>query len=248
MIMPIMLYHRYRITSRFLVLFSIHWSLLLFITAPLKAQEITAPCFQGDVHKNLLKGCLIKEDKTYLPIDIYEEWQLRQPRFALKTNLLYGVTTLTPNIGADIAISSQSTIGFFYSYNRWKQKANLEDNTKLLHGLAGLQYRYWLCERFNGHFLGIDAFYSEYNVCGHDIPLLFSKEHRYEGNAHGAGLLYGYALPIGKMWNIEFAAGVNCLGMTYDRYGCRTCDRNSVPFMRTKFLPSASINVQFLIR
>lgn len=184
----------------------------------------------------------------YHPIDIYGDVQTSLPRFALKINLLYGIATLTPNISAEVALSKRSTLELSYSNNPWKYKADLDDNKKFLHGIASLEYRYWFCERFSGHFLGIHGFYSEYNISGYDVPLLFEKEYRYKGNAYGGGVLYGYALPIGKMWNIEFTAGVDVFRMDYDRYRCVTCDRPGEPFKKTKVAPSAGINIVFLIK
>lgn len=184
----------------------------------------------------------------YHPIDIYNNVQTSLPRFALKVNLLYGLSTLTPNISAEVALSKRSTLELSYSNNPWKYAADLDDNKKLLHGIVSLEYRYWLCERFSGHFFGIHGLYSEYNVSGHNIPILFKKDYRYRGYAWGGGVLYGYALPIGKMWNIEFTVGADVLRMDYDRYSCRTCDTNNEPFKKTHIVPSAGINLVFLIK
>lgn len=184
----------------------------------------------------------------YHPIDIYDNVQTSLPRFALKVNLLYGASTLTPNVSAEIALSKKSTLELSYSNNPWKYAADLDDNKKLLHGIVSLEYRYWLCERFSGHFFGIHGLYSEYNVSGYNIPILFKEDYRYKGNAWGGGVLYGYALPIGKMWNIEFTIGADVLRMNYDRFGCRTCDTNSEPFKKTYFVPEAGINIVFLIK
>ena len=184
----------------------------------------------------------------YHPIDIYGDVQTSLPRFALKINLLYGIATLTPNISAELALSKRSTLELSYSNNPWKYKADLDDNKKFLHGIASLEYRYWFCERFSGHFLGVHGFYSEYNISGYTVPILFEKDYRYKGNAYGSGVLYGYALPIGKMWNFEFTAGVDVFGMNYDRYGCRTCDQLGKSFKKVKVAPSAGINIVFLIK
>jgi hypothetical protein len=171
------------------------------------------------------------------------------PRFALKTNLLYGAATLTPNIAAEIALSRRSTIELSYSNNPWNYKAEMPSNKKLLHGIVSAEYRYWLCDRFSGHFFGVNALYSEYNVSGHDIPTLFEKEFRYQGNAYGGGVTYGYSLPVAKRWNVEFTAGVGVLQMKYDRYSCLTCDTNAVPATKTWFGPTnLGINLVFLIK
>jgi hypothetical protein len=185
----------------------------------------------------------------YTQLDIFEGVQTSLPRFALKTNILYGAATITPNIAAEVALSHRSTVEVSYSNNPWNYKAEMPSNKKLLHGIARAEYRYWLCERFSGHFLGVHALYSEYNVSGRDIPLLFDKEYRYHGNAWGGGINYGYALPIANRWNLEFTAGFGMVQMKYDRYGCLTCDRNAEPMTKTWFGPTRlGINLVFLIK
>lgn len=182
-------------------------------------------------------------------LDSYNVIRNGRPRFALKTNLLYGAVALTPNIAAEVGVSPRSTVELSYSNNPWNYNAKLPSNKKLLHGIVSAGYRYWLCERFNGHFFGVNALYSEYNVSGRDIPSMFEKEYRYEGNAYGGGITYGYALPIAKRWNVEFTAGVGVLRMEYDRYSCLTCDNNAAPVTKTWFGPTnLGINLVFLIK
>jgi hypothetical protein len=182
-------------------------------------------------------------------LDSYNVIQSGRPRFAIKTNLLYGAATLTPNIAVEFALAPRSTVELSYSNNPWNYKAEMPSNKKMLHGIVSAEYRYWLCERFEGHFFGVNALYSEYNVSGRDIPTLFEKEYRYHGNAYGGGIDYGYALPIGKRWNVEFTAGVGVLMMEYDKYSCLTCDTNAVPSQKTWFGPTnLGINLVFLIK
>jgi hypothetical protein len=182
-------------------------------------------------------------------LDSYNVIQNGRPRFAVKTNLLYGAAALTPNLAVEFALASRSTVVLSYSNNPWNHKAKMPSNRKLLHGIVSAGYRYWLCERFDGHFFGVNALYSEYNVSGIDIPTLFEKEYRYHGNAYGGGINYGYALPVGKRWNVEFTAGVGVLIMKYDKYSCLTCDTNAVPATKTWFGPTnLGINLVFLIK
>ena len=187
----------------------------------------------------------------YSPLNIPGTADGRLPRFALKTNLLYGIGTLTPNIAAEVALSPQWTLEAAYSSNPWnyKAKASGAASRKLLHGIVRIEGRYWLCERFNGHFVGVHGLYSEYNVSGRDIPLLFEKKYRYKGNAWGGGIVYGYDLPIGKSWNVEFTAGAGVYRMTYDRYSCLTCSTDRTPQTKTWFGPSRlGVSLEFLIK
>ena len=42
-------------------------------------------------------------------------------------------------------------------------------------------FRYWLCERYNGHFFGLHSGYAFYNISGVRIPFQSksTKDHRY---------------------------------------------------------------------
>ena len=172
-------------------------------------------------------------------------------RLGLKTNLIYGGAALTPNIALEVALAPRWTLEAAYSSNPWNYRAKAagETNRKLLHGVARVEGRWWLCERFNGHFVGLHALYSEYNVAGHDIPLLFAREYRYKGNAWGGGVAWGYDLPIGRSWNVEFTAGVGVYRMRYDRYSCLTCSTDRTPQSKTWVGPSRlGVSLEFLIK
>ena len=92
--------------------------------------------------------------------------------------------------------------------------------------LGEVEYRYWTCEKFNGHFFGIHALGSVYNIAEHEIPLLFgkgSKEYRFEGWAAGAGVSYGYQFVLGEHWNFEANFGLGFAILKYDKYECPKC-------------------------
>jgi hypothetical protein len=183
----------------------------------------------------------------YTPVALYSGVQTSLPRFALKINLLYGLATLTPNLAFEFGLARRWTMEAAYSNNPWNYKS--VDKRKLTHGIARIEARYWFCERFSGHFIGVHALYSEYKVNALNIPLLFSKEYRYHGNAWGGGVNYGYDLPIGKRWNLEFTAGLGIYRMKYDRYACSTCDREATPMQKTWVGPSRlGVTLMFLIK
>lgn len=52
---------------------------------------------------------------------------------AIKTNLLYGAYTLTPNLGLELALGNSSTLGFGGGYNPWNLEGSVENNKKLVH-------------------------------------------------------------------------------------------------------------------
>ena len=81
-------------------------------------------------------------------------------RVAVKTNLLYDAT-LTPNVGIELGMGRKHTLQGFYSLNLWKKP--LGDHRQWKHWQAGLEYRWWPCSKFNGHFVGVHAMGGEFN-------------------------------------------------------------------------------------
>ena len=144
-------------------------------------------------------------------------------KVALKTNLLYDATT-TPNLGAELAMGKKSTLQLFYGLNPWKFAS---DRTKQLrHWLLMPEYRYWTCQKFNGHFFGIHALGGQYNVGGIDLPNPVFKdldEKRYEGWYAGGGLTYGYQWLLSRHWNLEASVGLGYIRFHYKEFPCTEC-------------------------
>ena len=142
-------------------------------------------------------------------------------KVSVKTNLLYDATA-TVNLGAEFALSPRWTLDLSANYNGW----TFSDNKKWKHWLAQPEARYWLCEAFNGHFVGAHLLGGQYNVGGIDLPFdIFSdlKTHRYEGWYAGAGFVYGYQWLLGRRWSLEAALGLGYVRAQYDRYDCPHC-------------------------
>lgn len=102
----------------------------------------------------------------------------------MKTNLLYGGYALTPNLGVEVGLLPRWTLEMSGAYNPFNLHGSETDNRKLVHWVAMPEFRYWTCQRFNGHFFGIHGLYGQYNIGGHNLPLLFgrgSDAYRYEG-------------------------------------------------------------------
>ena len=149
--------------------------------------------------------------------------------FALKTNLLYDAA-LTVNAGAEIGLAPRWTLDLSGNYNGWTV-----DGHKWKHWLAQPEARYWFCERFAEHFLGVHALGGQYNFgnipnnikfLGTDFSIL--NDNRVQGWAAGAGVAYGYAFVLGKHWNIELEIGVGYIWTRYDVFECVECGRRTV--------------------
>lgn len=171
---------------------------------------------------------------------------------AVKTNLLYGGLTLTPNLGAEIGLSEKYTLDIAGGYNPWHRKGSLTDNKKLVHWLAQAEGRYWFCEKFNGHFMGIHLLFSQYNISEHNLRWLFgknAKDYRFEGNAMGGGISYGYQWILNSRWSIEATLGVGYARLWYDKYECNKCGEKLGKDHRNYFGPTrAGISIIYIIK
>lgn len=162
----------------------------------------------------------------------------RSPAWALKTNLLYGGATLTPNLAVEIGLGRRTSLELSASYHPWKRENNDPDNKKFVHSIYRPEFRWWLCERFNGHFFGLHAFYANYNINGYKVPLLFKKEYRHEGWALGGGATYGYHWSWSKHWGMEFNLGLGLAYLDYKRYDCVRCSQQGEAKTKTYFGPT----------
>lgn len=152
---------------------------------------------------------------------------------AIKTNALYWATT-TPNIGMEFALGDRWTFELEGGYNPWNLDS--DNNMKVKHWLVSPEFRYWFCNSFQGHFIGINANYTQFNIGGlpegmpnlfvnlnTEVPMPDLSVARIQGWAVGAGLTYGYAFPIARRWNMELTVGYGWWYTEYDQYESRKC-------------------------
>ena len=149
-------------------------------------------------------------------------------RFALKTNLLYDATA-TVNVGAEFSMAPKWTFDLSGNLNAW----NVNDR-KWKHFMVQPEARYWFCDKFQGHFLGIHALGGIYNIgyipnnikyLNWDLSRL--TDHRFQGNFIGAGAAYGYACPLTQHLNLEFELGAGYVYTVYDEYECYGCGKKT---------------------
>lgn len=141
-------------------------------------------------------------------------WQfMAAQNVAIKTNTLYWLTT-TPNIGAEFSLSSKLTIEVTGACNPWTFK----DDKKMRFWLVQPELKYWTCEKFNGHFIGVHLHGAQYYGG-------FSSK-RYDGYLAGGGLTYGYDWILSPHWNLEAAIGIGYARLWYkesERIPCGKC-------------------------
>ena len=163
----------------------------------------------------------------------------------VKTNTLYWATT-TPNLGVEFSVAPRWTIDLQGGYNPWT--LDNETNAKLKHFLVSPEVRYWFCESFFGHFVGLDVNYTMFNMGA--IPFIPQlKDTRVEGWAAGAGLVYGCSWPIARRWNIEANIGAGLWYSEYDRYESRKCGLFDDSVSRLSFgLTSLGVSFVYIIK
>ena len=143
---------------------------------------------------------------------------------AVKTTLIGWATTYL-NIGAELGVGRKSTVQVLGTLNPW----DFSDLKRYHFWNVMPEYRYWFCEKFNGHFVGIHALGGEYNMRNVKFPPIGSasgfpdltneangpvtnsvgeiKARHVEGWYVGAGLTYGYQWMLNKRWNLEAEVG-----------------------------------------
>lgn len=168
----------------------------------------------------------------------------------MKTNLLYDATA-SINLGVEVGLSQRLSLDVSGNLNLWTWK----DNRKWKHWLVQPELRLWTCQRFAGHFFALHGLVGQFNFGGikNNIKLLgtdFSvlTDQRFEGWAFGAGLGYGYALPIGKHWNLEFELGLGAIYSIANGFECDVCNRPTESDIRKlrPALTKAAINLVYL--
>jgi len=153
-------------------------------------------------------------------------WVVRAQNVAVKTNGLYWLAT-TPNVGVEIALSRKVTLDLSAAYNPWTFK----DDKKMRFWLAQPEAKYWFCEKFEGHFVGVHIHGAQYFGGFNDK--------RYDGYLAGGGFTYGYDWILSPHWNIEAAIGIGYAHLWYKespRIPCMKCyeDKHKNYFGPTK--------------
>ena len=78
---------------------------------------------------------------------------------ALKSNILYDASG-TINLGAEVGLAPKWTLDVSGNYNGWVRS----HGRTWKHWMLQPEARYWFCDRFTGHFVGVHAHGGQYNV------------------------------------------------------------------------------------
>lgn len=153
-------------------------------------------------------------------------------KMGLKTNALYWAA-LTPNIGFEFAMSAKTTLELQGAYNPW----TFRGDKKMRFWLVQPEVRYWFCEKFEGHFLGLHLHGAQY----------FGgfKKNRYDGYLAGGGITYGYNWILSPRWNLEAVIGIGYARLWYDKSPRIYCEKCKTPGHKDYFGPT-KIGISFV--
>lgn len=145
---------------------------------------------------------------------------------AIKTNLVSDAI-LNANAGIEFALAPRWSVDLSGQFNGWTVNGE-----KWKHWLAQPEIRYWFCDHFAKHFVGLHAVGGQYNFGGFDTKLAFFgtdysifKEERHQGWYVGGGIAYGYSFILNRHVDLELELGIGYVYTFYDKFNCAGCGR-----------------------
>lgn len=133
-------------------------------------------------------------------------------RWAIKSNAIYLAAGVT-NIGGEYAFHRHWSVDLPLVYSPY----TLARTYRMRFLYIQPEARYWLDRPMKGHFFGVHLHAGVFNVS-------LDNRNRYQSEKgfHGAGISYGYAMPLSRRWSMEFTVGV---GYAFTKY----CTYYNVP-------------------
>lgn len=170
--------------------------------------------------------------------------------FAVKTNIL-GDAMGSLNLGIEGRLADRWTMDLSGHLDPWTRT----DGQLWRHGFLQPEARWWFCDTFSGHFIGLHAHGGIFNVGGVDTDMKFInndfsilRDSRYQGWFAGAGIAYGYDLILGRHWNLEFEIGAGYAYTRYDQFECDVCGSTLAEDLTHHYfgLTKAAVSLVFL--
>ncbi|MCG0155424.1 DUF3575 domain-containing protein [Phocaeicola vulgatus] len=153
--------------------------------------------------------------------------ELYSQKVAVKSNLLSDFW-LNPNLGLEVGLAPKWTLEVDGQFNAW----TLSNDKRWKHWAVQPGVRYWLCDRFGGHYFGAYLHGGQYNAGGINLNVNFLgtdfrklENTRYQGWFVGGGVSYGHAFMLSRHWNLETEIGIGYSYTHYDRFRCAGCGK-----------------------
>lgn len=144
-----------------------------------------------------------------------------QNTWAVKTNVLHDLSTLSLNVAGEYAFKPQWSAELSASANFWGSWGG----SRLDHVLLQPEIKYWFCEKYNGWFVdahGIGGYanvgkFWDFSKIHPRFPDLRNYELR-NAIMLGLGIGGGYDFILSRHWNLELEAGLGYIYTRGDEY------------------------------
>ncbi len=185
------------------------WICIWVSPEPERAEAIVA------VEQMPVKGSVYAPAPAPIPVS-YTPIYKKKGVVAVKTNLLYDLVTAL-NVEVEVPIDNRFSVAIEDVFPWWTPGKNGKENSFRLWEI-GVEPRYWFKktgtmerDRLKGHFAGVYAMSGKYDFQR-------KRDICYQGEFWSAGVTYGYAVPIGKTFNLEFSASIGYIDADYRHY------------------------------
>lgn len=189
------------------------------ITEDIKVDTLTEDVVLTSVEDSLLSQNIGNTEDIEQPLPCPPTYI---PAWVVKNNLLYS-GLLTLNLGIGARLNKKYSLDISINYNPW----TFSENRKFKFINFQPEIRYWFCETFSKHYLGIHLDYARFNISDIKFPLdIFPglKNNRYQGDLYGGGITYGYQWYIAPRWSMEANVGAGYFYTDYDKYPSAKCE------------------------
>lgn len=130
----------------------------------------------------------------------------------LKINAAYAQMSIA-NMGIEFKINKKFSLDFPVLYSPY----NLSSKKKIRILAFQPEFRYWLNQQYDKHFIGIHTHIAWFNTAG-----ILDGDKRYQDSGDkplwGAGISYGYVLQMTDWLDVEFTLGLGYARIYYDTY------------------------------
>lgn len=199
---------------------------------------------------------LEKVAQQVVPQQKNQDSEIYRTALALKTNLLYDAATLL-NYSIEVPFNKNFSV-LFQQHSPWWETKNNKWCVEML--TLGAEFRWWFAPRtveesefrkkrdaLVGHFIGVHGWSGK-----GDFQL--GRKLCYQYEFWSAGITYGYSMPVGKYFNMEFAISAGYANIPYQHYiptkdfDYLIKDNNKVGTMKYFGLTKAEISLVLPIR
>ena len=139
----------------------------------------------------------------------------REPYYwSVKTNVLYDAALL-PDLSVEFTLDRRFSVEVGGQWSWWTSDISHKNCWRIQ--VIGIEPRMWLGDRatktpLSGHFIGVYGMGGSYDV------RFGGKTGYLSDRSWSAGLSYGYAMPLGRSWNLEFSLSVGYINGNYETY------------------------------